>query len=157
MDKKRVIIGIVILAVIVIAVVTVIWPYYEQRKYTGERVELPAGLTATETVESYLDFYGKGDTNAVMSFHYEVGDNYLPPSLWLVKDVRVEEIEDVSEETDFAHSRTGNIESYDKACVKVTYSIDYYFKSTETRENYYYYLVQVSPDSGWLISDQGPV
>lgn len=157
-DRKKIIIGLLILAIIAAAAI-LLWPYYSERKYTGAEVELPTGLSAVETVESYLDYYGNGDVDAVMSFQYRVNEdvNYLPPSLWLVKDVTIESIADVTHETDFTYSLTGSIDSYDKACVKVTYTIDKYFKDSETIEGYYYFLIQKSADSPWLISDQGPV
>lgn len=156
--KKRVIIGILILAIIAVAAI-LLWPYYSERKYTGAEVELTTGLSAVETVESYLDYYGNGDVDAVMSFRYRANEdvNYLAPSLWLVKDVTIESITDVTPETDFTNSLTGSIDSYDKACVKVTYTIDKYFKDSETIEDYYYFLIQKSADSPWLISDQGLV
>ncbi len=153
-DKRKWLIGIIILAILAIIVFSVI---NRQRIYTGAEVELPTGLSALETVESYLRYYGEGNANGASSFRYQEAENqeYAQPSLWLVKDVTIENIEDVTEETDFTNSLTGSIASTDKACVRVTYTIDYYFKDDQRIENYHYLLIKKSADSPWLISDQG--
>ena len=145
-DKRKWLIGILILAILAIIVFGVI--INRQRIYTGAEVELPMGLSALETVESYLRYYGEGNANGVSSFRYQEAENleYTQPSLWLVKDVTIENIEDVTEETDFTYSLTGSIASTDKACIRVTYTIDYYFKDDERIENYNYFLIKSSTD-----------
>lgn len=154
---KRIIIGVVLLLTIIVAVVF-IRPYYEQRKYTGEQIPVPSGLSTVETIELYLEHYGRGESNAVAGFYYveDVNNPPLPPPLWWVKAVTIESIKDISNEHDFSYSKTGNLNAYEIACVQVNYTIDYYFQDSETWEKYSFFLVRESADSDWKISDQGP-